>query len=256
MSSDGNNKTDAPGSTKTPYWQDTTDRFVGFFDLLGFKNFVFRNEHATVKKRMESLNQILTEIRQNEEVTLSKPGFTGSPKDHQDIDNVAVRPIIFSDSILLVSSDSSAASANKLLAVSGWLISRCMIRGIAMKGALAFGQQTADFDRSLYFGQPLIDAYELQDEFLAYGAILHCSMEQFARKCDLNQYFKFLEPFDVPLKGGIVKHQLVDWTHPLTKRECALQHVESFYDSVSGTARKYVDNTASYTRHLMSRQQT
>src|SRR5664280_80487 len=96
-------------------WQDTTDRFVGFFDVMGFKDYVFRNPHDIVKKRMGILVEAITQIRQREETMLSKPEFTGSPKGHRDIDSVVVRPVIFSDSILLVSSDSSPASANKLL---------------------------------------------------------------------------------------------------------------------------------------------
>ena len=40
-----------------------------------------------------------------------------------------------------------------------------LTNGIPIKGAIAKGIMTADFNKSIYVGVPLIDAYNLQKEF-------------------------------------------------------------------------------------------
>ena len=89
-----------------------------------------------------------------------------------------IRTVFFSDSILLISSDDSADSATQLIYHVANMLRNALIAGIPLKGAIAHGEQTADFDKSLHFGQPLIDAHKLQDELYLYGVVLHHSAEQ------------------------------------------------------------------------------
>lgn len=200
---------------------------------------------------MGGLEEAITEIRSAEEEILCKLGISARPKDHFDLTSVVVRPVFFSDSVLIVSSDDSPASANKMLLACTWLLARCMAAGIPLKGALAMGRQTADFDRSLYFGRPLIDAYELQKELIAYGVILHCSAEKYVKKHKLQDDFGLLVEYQTPLPAGAVAHLLVDWTHQTLESGDPMAMVEKFYSSVSGGARRYVDNTRVYTEYLL-----
>jgi hypothetical protein len=42
-------------------WKDTDKRYVCFVDIMGFKNFVYRNSHEAVKRRMTKFQKIISE---------------------------------------------------------------------------------------------------------------------------------------------------------------------------------------------------
>lgn len=209
-------------------------RFVAFFDIMGFENYVLHNSHTAVTKRMNLLSRTINEIKNLKQAT--------------------VQTVIFSDSIMLVSQDNSKNSAREVLILASLFLAKCMRDNIPIKGAISYGTFTADFKKSLYFGQPLIDAYKLQDELYLFGCILHHTFEAFLKDNDYFDYHKnnvFL--YETPIKNGIVKHYLINWIDPIEsihkigdKKPTVL--IEDFYKSVSGITRKYVDNTIDYVK--------
>jgi hypothetical protein len=52
------------------------------------------------------------------------------------------------------------------------------MNNIPLKGAIAFGNFSANWDQSVFFGKPLIDAFELHNDLDMYCAILHSSAEK------------------------------------------------------------------------------
>ena len=86
---------------------------------------------------------------------------------------------------------------------------------------------------------------------MAYAVILHCSAEKYVKEHNLEDDLGLLAEYQVPLRQGTVTHVIVNWTDfPIDPLE-AISMVESFYGSVSGSTRTYVDNTRAYTKYLL-----
>jgi hypothetical protein len=206
---------------------ETVKRFVAFFDIMGFRDRVYRNTHNKTLETMLYIRNVLTELK---------------------IVQNFIYPVFFSDSILLVSKDSSKKCANFMITASTFLLGKAMIKGIPMKGAIAYGVQTSDRENSIHFGRPLIDAYELLDELYMYGAVLHHTMEDFIKKRNNKNVIEnkclFLYENTPLKKGGKVNHYTLNWTHVLDNNDKTPKQILSyFYNTSSGHIRKYIENT-------------
>ncbi len=227
-------------------WNPTCNRFVAFLDIMGFEDLVSRNDHMLVLKKMEEFSQVIKEPERFAKDDMVVKG-----------DLPYIRTVFFSDSILLVSSDDSKMSANILISFVQWMFPIAVRMKIPIKGAIAYGKQTADFDNSLHFGKPLIDAYELQNEILLYGVVLHHTMEQYlrAKKMMIEIENTDLYKYEVPIKAGKINHYIVDWLATFDRikdeRYKKDEFLRELYESVSGSPRRYVDNTISFIKWLV-----
>lgn len=226
------------------HWIETTERYIAFLDIMGFKNYVYRNSHDLVKKRMISLNEILNETEKQ---------IHKISKQLNNIDD-PIKTIIFSDSILLFSKDGSKDSLENILFTCQILLTECLEKKIPIKGAISFGRITADFEKSLFFGKGLIDAYELQDQLFMYGVILDEKVEK-----RLLPNKKFIDGYcshcKVHTKSGKINHYTIDWPKWIETKSnffkekgkiTPISVMENFYRDMSGYPRKYVDNTIEF----------
>ncbi len=230
-------------------WNDTCDRFVAFLDIMGFKDRVFREEHEDVKKMLLSLRKPISTIEENVKNPLIQQVLKSQDKDDVITHPSIVYPVTFSDSIILISDDASDISAMFLFSYVSWILQVAFEKRIPMKGAIAYGEMTSDQGNSLYFGEPLIDAFELQKELKLYGVILHHTCQQRINKIcsfDSKGVYKYL----VPMKSGKITHYLVDWTPNFKDKNEPLNLVNDLYCIVSGKPRKYVDNTIEFLEWL------
>ena len=121
---------------KTTVWKPTCERFVAFFDILGFENTVIREKHEDVHKFMKRLSKCVRAIENN----------TRKYKDtiitDYNLAIVEIRPLFFSDSILLTAPDDSEDSLFNLWFNSAFLLCHSIGSQIPIKGALAHGFQT------------------------------------------------------------------------------------------------------------------
>jgi hypothetical protein len=214
-------------------WKNTNNRFIVFFDIVDFKDMVFRNDHKNVLDTMKYLSDRLGETGNKEET---------SPQ---------IKQVLFSDSIMIISEDDSINSAHEIALAANWLTSAALFKGVAMKGAMAWGKQTADFKRAIHFGKPLIDASLLGKELLLYSVVLHHTAEEKMSEYKLlNNRDSFIDGFryKTPMKSGNIHHYVLDWTK-INERMNAGDAVNNLYKSVSGEARKYIDNTLEFVHH-------
>jgi hypothetical protein len=227
-------------------WEPTCERFVAFIDIMGFKDKIYRENHMTILPTMQNLQQALSVI--NKEAILLLEGQVDDAQKDIPIKSV-IRVIIFSDSILLVSLDDSYQSALKITVGANWIITNAFRNQLPIKGAIAHGLFTADLPKSLYFGRPLIDAYELQNELCFYGVVMHHSMDKHLvdKKYPRIVHHKL---YSVPLKNGVVTHNVICCFDSEIKERIEL--AASFYGNVSGSTRRYVDNTLYFYRKLES----
>lgn len=232
-----------------PQWDNTSARFVTFMDIMGFRDRLARNSHEQVLRDMQDLcASAINPLKRDAEMRLS-PNETPASTIRRPFGETAVRPVLFPDSILLISSDDSLDAAANIVFSTRWLLEYALLRGIPMKGAIAWGRQTADFDISLHFGQPLIDAFQLQNELYLYGVALHHSTEKRLHNiCPKSGAFQLygLHPYPTPLKSGVVTHFMVGWRKEILNDKDMNSILFGLYDTVSGASRLYVDNTARF----------
>ncbi|AWA30945.1 hypothetical protein HYN48_13145 [Flavobacterium magnum] len=233
-------------------WNDTDNRFVAFFDIMGFKNLVQTKSHANILKQMRQLAAIVNYIDSQEIVS----------KNSQSV----LKSTIFSDSIILISNNNTVSSAANIMLHSSLLMTVAIRLGIPMKGCIAHGKFTADFENSIFFGQPLIDAYLLEEELSLYSIVLHNSFENHLinkyyggyKFRDNIRWFKYL----TPLKVGKSQHYHLNWifygfllnekVDNSTKIEEFRKLINNFYLTVSGRTRSYVDNTVDFFEQLVA----
>jgi hypothetical protein len=225
-------------------WTITTDRYVGFIDIMGFKDMVMRSSHDDIYRMMKIINKAKT-LNEN----------LHSTEDHE-----LIRSTTYSDSIILYTKDNTDESLGALIEVISGVTNDLFIEGIPHKGSIAYGKMTLDTERSIFFGQPLIDAYLLQEELYFYGIIVHGSAEEKLEK-RLIQY-PFITKYICPLKKGKSIHFTVYPMHVDSKSAKSgdyYRHHQNIFNSLekmkfktSGYLRQYIDNTNNYFNYVLN----
>jgi hypothetical protein len=225
-------------------WRTTDERFVVYLDIMGFKDFVSRNSHEFVYNMMKNLSKSKEII----EATFLDDELEAAFKA-KDIYTTS-----FSDSIILFSLDDSPISFEMIITSAAYFISSAMQDSIPMKGAMAHGKISVDKTQQIYFGQPLIDAFLLQEEVNYYGVILHNSVDSYVSKKEAKlsiEAKKFIFEKKVLLKSGLIQHKNINWFRFLGDDLENFQKTKDDFEKIvktlrsitSGSPRKYIDNT-------------
>jgi len=120
-------------TTGNDKWPITTERFVAFIDIMGFKEMVAKMSHEDVYKMMLSIDKAKTV---NESLRFEDIGL--------------VRSTTYSDSIMLYSKNKNLEAYNALLTAVSGLTNDLFKEGIPHKGAVALGRMTLDMERSIF----------------------------------------------------------------------------------------------------------
>lgn len=208
-------------------WLITTERYVAFLDIMGFKEMVIRNTHNNIYLKLKDISEM--------------GSFIG-----EIIKEVYVT--IFSDSIILFSKDNSEKSFKEITKAALVLLAKSIKLGLGIKGGLAKGIITVDRNNQIYFGQPIIDAYMLEEDLNYYGLVVHHSAENDIKEYKAiysNCYYLKCKTF---FKSGQINHYNLDWFCAYGEdRKKSTEELNKYLDniamSVSGNPRKYIDNT-------------
>lgn len=232
--------------SKNTNWQITCNRYVGFIDIMGFKDLVLKSTHLEVYNMMIKIEECKSF---NENIKWGK------------LDTKFVTTTNYSDSIMIYSKDDSFNSLDAFSCTISGIIEDLFLANIPFKGAIAFGTMTLDTERSIFFGQPLIDSYLLQEELNFYGVIVHASAEKEFKRHKEKGNGLFFTRYLCPLKNGLSYHLTV---HPMKadpyqeskedKEEFdqLLSAVDRLRERTSGHLRKYIDNTELYLKFVRS----
>lgn len=211
-------------------WEDDCNRFVGFIDIMGFKDLVARRPHNEIK-------HLLLQMNQTRSILLKMLGIRDSDGKKEN----RVKSFSFSDSVVFVTKSDSPTDLVNLGAAMCICQEATIQSGVPTKGAISHGKLTADFERSIFFGQPLIDAYLLQDQLFYYGVIVDNNAEsllkQFIEERDSEFVHNHFVRLLTPLKTGMVTH------FNIKLQSIQDDQLDYLYNNVSGQPRKYVDNT-------------
>ncbi len=237
-------------SNKKTKWIPTDKRFVAFLDLLGFKDKVMRSTHEEI---YEELHKISTVSRNLEESTKND----SIQKTFNDAD---IYIVSFSDSIVLFSKNDNIDNFKFFSIALLGLFSNAIKNKIAIKGAVAHGLVSLNKSEQIYFGQPIIDAFLLEEDVNFLGVLCHNSIDNYLKSIVdsefINSTYKFAE---APLKYGNINHYFLDYYQYLLdpdqkqKSNNTSKNIENiisvfkeFYITVSGNPRRYLDNTIKF----------
>lgn len=219
------------------------NRFVAFFDIMGFKEMVERNSHDEVIKKLLCLKDVLNKL----ELIHKNDSFKN------DYQIAETKSITFSDSIVIFSKGGLAEDANKIIIDAFWLLNSAMENGIAIKGAISYGEVTVDFENSLFFGRPIIDAYLLHDQLQMYSVIFDHHSEVRINSLKLaEEVNSLITSYKTNCKTGRITHKILrsQYDEQISQE---LTTVRKLYESVSGGPRIYVDNTIEFLNVLLDR---
>ncbi|MDE5842672.1 MAG: hypothetical protein K2H35_02915 [Muribaculaceae bacterium] len=220
------------------------DRFVVFLDIMGFKDRVARSTPENLYAELTDFNRDITTILNSSKKVntqdLSEQSGESSSTMLSSVENSSkIELAQFSDSIVLFSRDNSKESLSEISNVAREIMFSAINREkpIPLKGALAEGNVTCDLSKRLFFGQPLIDAYLLEENVQYYGIVVHHTAERSVKNLDEGIF----SDTSVPLKSGRIRHyELVWYSKDYKSAEYGLEKIRL---SVSDSPRKYVDNT-------------
>ena len=240
-----------------PEWNITCNRFVAFFDMMGYKDIFMKNGHNYVLK-------LITDIKN------AKQTIIDGTREGLEM-NTGLKSFQFSDSFFIFSKSESAQDALNLFHQSRILLAFCNQINVPIKGAISFGWVTVDFANSIFVGQPIIDACQLYEELEMFGAILDSNAETKIKEFEVDEIYKNelkhqLVQYGVPTKNGNIDYYCLHWPLIITTMNSTSPNIsvhglnkfdrfktEKFYLSVPDKAKRYVDNTIDFIDFLIER---
>lgn len=222
-------------------WEVTCKRFVAFFDILGFKELVLKEGHESILKKLDSLKEIMAKLENHENFTSLKS---------LQIEKNQTRSVTFSDSIIIFSKGDTYQDAIKIFFDVQKIFDTALNYSIPIKGAISFGYTTVDFSKSIFFGQPIVDAFLLHEELKMLSIILDNNIEKQIRSYLNEKFIKTITTeYKAFLKTGRITHILI---RPYGQNEIkkTIDNVSKLYQQVSGQPRIYYDNTLEFLKSM------
>jgi hypothetical protein len=238
---------DAPGDEVR--WPLTEDRFVGFFDVMGFSGMVrdAGDDHGHLYAVMLGLHEI---------ARLAEKLFARGDQYRQVLSRSStfsgqLKAVQFSDSIVVFTADASSASSLLIQMASQMFFLHALRHGVIVRGAIARGSVTTDFTHSIFFGQAIVDAYRLEEAQQWFGIAIHPSAEQSVPEdvAELgNDEIPLVETFEVTLRGQEAAKPIsvINWPVIVDRRENLAKLLRPFNGSKSrepDKLRAYHDRT-------------
>jgi hypothetical protein len=182
---------------KKAKWEIHSKRFITYIDLMGFKDYLTKNSNE------EAYNRMLNIVNKSKEIK----EFVNEMHEILENGKELLKTTIFSDSIIIYSKDDSEISANAIFFASINLYNYAIMKSIPLKGAISQGMLSVDEKNNLLIGQPLIDAYYLQDEVNYYGIVADHNIDSFLAKKNVdNDYMLYFIECETPMKSNRAIH--------------------------------------------------
>ena len=127
---------------------------------------------------------------------------------------------------------------------------------IPLKGAVAYGDIVVDEEQNLFCGQPIIDAYMLEEDLQYMGVVFHHTFEVPYEKLSDSQYHRisgWIKEVPTPFKYGNRIHMNLNYPVAGSKTYMFLDIVKNQRFYSSGDVRKYVDNTLEMLKKFASK---
>jgi hypothetical protein len=241
---------DDPEEADTAAWAMSERRYVGLFDLMGFSDVVERagNDHAPTRE----LLLLLHAAARNAERMMATGDVGEQRLGRAEHVSGQLRILQFSDSILVLTKDASASSSLLVQLTGQAMFLAALHHGVILRGAIACGLMTADFDHSVFFGQPLIDAHRLEARQAWYGIALHPSANLAEDEQQELGYddIPVSMPYPVPMKKQTEQEELCVINWPVFAE--SLGDLEILLRPFDGSGSMEAAKLATYHKHTLA----
>lgn len=203
-----------------------SNRYFALVDILGFSKMV---KHRAIGEIVADIQRLLR-ISEERDCTLYwTPSGGAKRSDYLKIDRYH-----FSDTLLFWSQsvDGSDLQLENEISMHFYcflcnLVSSALFEQIPLRGAIAFGPMHADSLAGVVVGQPVIDAYRLEQaqEWIGVALDTSCSARPQHKEAGF-----FLVRYPPPLKSGssLTSTAVLDWTGPLRVSPQNFERIRGF----------------------------
>jgi hypothetical protein len=199
-------------------------RFLGYFDLLGYKEFVRNN---TDEEMSVTAGYILRDL----ELALSRNKITRNSDNSQIIADLTKSTLIcfnVSDTIFLITRDDSSGSVHELIEVAYYLNNHAAFRTMPLRGAIVYGElnfrtawsentEGGIYSPNLMYGRALIAAHEKAENLQWSGTVIDDSfIEKISGDTELQKILtEFAKLHKIPYKNPEI--DVEEWALKLVK---------------------------------------
>ncbi len=177
-------------------------RFVGCFDVLGFKRYVTSTPLDTI---LEAYERLLRDAQYFTEIPVAKLYRKGGGR--VDVERVPYQ--IFSDTILIWSAGSGGEHIQNFLQSCCCLVAASIRVGLPLRGGVAFGECLMDPPGGRYVGKAIVDSHETEkiQEWIGIGLHESCFASPIGKNL---AKFEDVIAFEVPVKekAPAIEHTL------------------------------------------------
>lgn len=212
-------------------WKVKDLRYVAYLDILGFKDYVMRNSIHAVYSRLKALNALRPEEQD---------------PDYESETSKRIKFTIFSDSVFIFSKDDDFVSLRHFLTYVKRVMRMALRKEIPLKGAIAYGNMAVDVNNNLFCGQPIVDAYLLEEDLQYMGVVFHHTFEEAYFKLSdtqIKRVSNWIKEVSTPFGYGKRTHLNLDYRIAGSTTYELKERIENQRFYSSGDARKYIDNT-------------
>lgn len=143
-------------------------RAVAIFDVLGIKNGIETGRSADIARRYADMLGLIDQLKSTPVGDSAIP--TLLPVSSSNTTQPEVH--VFSDTIILISENSSFEAAARLLIMAWRLMQAFFSADLPLRGAVAFGELHTVAEHQIYIGPALVRAHELEAAQAWAGAVI------------------------------------------------------------------------------------
>lgn len=78
-------------------WNPSSNKFIAFFDIMGFKDFIYRHTHEDVRQRMQNIFETIKPLKKNAKAILASDEINIESEEYKEYG--FIRPIFFSERV-------------------------------------------------------------------------------------------------------------------------------------------------------------
>lgn len=223
-------------------WSPENDRVVLVLDIMGFKNMISTLSHDEIYIRLYKIFTSFSNLNNMQ---------SESYKDRLWVE-------LFSDTVFIISRDCSDTTITILNMFVSEILYAALKLGIIFKGAYAEGKIIVDRENHICFGQPIIDAYLLEEKQAWFGIACHESIKSISEdKIDVIHLVEGEEKvvqikplfinYNIPLKCGTEKLIAFAWfNHAVVSYDEVKDEMLSLKASCPSQIKVYYDRTLDF----------
>jgi hypothetical protein len=182
---------------------------IAVCDILGFSSLVESNSLDTVVDHVQGWFREALYLSIHKDAS---PDKIPQARDFEGHEHIGVA--WFSDTILLYTLKDNDEAVRQLIMTVGWLIFLTITSTTRIRGGLSYGEAFIDKENAIFIGNPIVEAYHLeQSQQWAGAALTHAACERIPEYARSGNAEWLIIPYNVPLKNNTTFDTFaINWT--------------------------------------------